>query len=214
LSWLLVVGVVANAVLGGISVLVDLHPIAIQGHLLLSMALIVAGTVLVRRAGELDGVERVAIVSEPTRRLTWLLFAITWVAVFTGTLVTGAGPHAGDENAERLDLDIASVARVHGTTVMAAIVVALAIAWQIRRRRADDASLAPAISSWLFIGVLQAAVGYVQYFNDVPELLVGIHVAGATAVMWATTTIVVDTTRQRFDPAAAARQVDAIRSEI
>jgi cytochrome c oxidase assembly protein subunit 15 len=195
LSWLLVIGVVANAVLGGISVLVDLHPIAIQGHLLLSMALIVAGTALVRRAGEPDGIERVDVVSEPTRLMIRLLFCLTWVAVFTGTLVTGAGPHAGDENAERLDLDIASVARVHGTTVMAAIALALAIAWQIRRRRADDASLAPAVSTWLFVGVLQAAVGYVQYFNDVPELLVGIHVAGATAVMWATTQLLLDTTR-------------------
>lgn len=214
LSWWLVAGVVANAVLGGISVLVDLHPIAIQGHLLLSMALIVTGTVLVRRAGEPDGVERVAVVSEPTRRLVLLLFALTWVAVFTGTLVTGAGPHAGDENAERLDLDIASVARVHGTTVMATIAVALAIAWQVRRHRADDAALASAISTWLLVGVLQAAVGYVQYFNDVPELLVGIHVAGATAVMWASTTIVLNTSRPSSDSAGAARSFVAARREI
>lgn len=214
LSWLLVVGVVANAVLGGISVLVDLHPIAIQGHLLLSMALIVAGTVLVRRAGEPDDVERVAIVSDPTLRLVRLLFALTWVAVFTGTLVTGAGPHAGDENAERLDLDIASVARVHGTTVMASIAVALAIAWQVRRRRADDAALASAISTWLFVGILQAAVGYVQYFNDVPALLVGIHVAGATAVMWASTTIVLNTTRPASDPYRRARPLVGAQREI
>lgn len=195
LSLLVAGGVVANAVLGGISVLVDLHPLAVQGHLLLSMALIVIGTVLVRRAGEPDGVERARVVSEPTQRLTWLLFALTWVVLFTGTLVTGAGPHAGDENAERLDLDIPTVARVHGVVVVTTIVVALLIAWRIRARRAGDGALASPISTWLFVGVLQAAVGYVQYFNDVPELLVGIHVAGATAVMWATTTVVLDTTR-------------------
>ena len=208
LSLLIAGGVVANAVLGGISVLVDLHPLAVQGHLLLSMALIVVGTMLVRRAGEPDGVERVRVVSEPTQLLTWLLFALTWVALFTGTLVTGAGPHAGDENAERLDLDIPSVARVHGVTVMITIGVALLIAWRIRGRRADDDTLAPAVSTWLFVGVLQAAVGYVQYFNDVPELLVGIHVAGATAVMWATTQIVLDTTR----PAAGAPQASDTES--
>jgi len=195
LSLLIAGGVVANAVLGGISVLVDLHPLAVQGHLLLSMALIVVGTMLVRRAGEPDGVDRARVVTEPTQRLTWLLFALTWVALFTGTLVTGAGPHAGDENAERLDLDIPSVARVHGGTVMITIGVALLIAWRIRGRRAGDASLAAPISTWLFVGVLQAAIGYVQYFNDVPELLVGIHVAGATAVMWASTQVVLDTTR-------------------
>ena len=58
-----------------------------------------------------------------------------------------------------------------------------------------DGSLAAPISTWLFVGVLQAAVGYVQYFNDVPALLVGIHVAAATAVMWASTHVVLDTTR-------------------
>jgi cytochrome c oxidase assembly protein subunit 15 len=197
LSLVVAGGVVANAVLGGISVLVDLHPLAVQAHLLLSMALIVTGTVLVRRAGEPDDVERARVVSAPTQLLTWALFALTWIAVFTGTLVTGAGPHAGDENAERLDLDIPSVARLHGATVMAAIAVALVIAWRIRRRGGDggDGSLAAPISTWLFVGVLQAAVGYVQYFNDVPALLVGIHVAGATAVMWASTHVVLDTTR-------------------
>lgn len=208
LSLLIAGGVVANAVLGGISVLVDLHPLAVQGHLLLSMALIVVGTMLVRRAGEPDGVERVRVVSEPTQQLTWLLFALTWVALFTGTLVTGAGPHAGDENAERLDLDIPSVARLHGVTVMVTIGVVLLIAWRIRGRRADDDTLAPAVSTWLFVGALQAAVGYVQYFNDVPELLVGIHVAGATAVMWATTQIVLDTTR----PAERAPQTSDTES--
>lgn len=214
LSLLIAGGVVANAVLGGISVLVDLHPLAVQGHLLLSMALIVVGTMLVRRAGEPDGVDRARVVTEPTQRLTWLLFALTWVALFTGTLVTGAGPHAGDENAERLDLDIPSVARVHGGTVMITIGVALLIAWRIRGRRAGDASLAAPISTWLFVGVLQAAIGYVQYFNDVPELLVGIHVAGATAVMWATTQVVLDTTRPGVGGGEASLGVPHVTDEF
>ncbi len=195
LSWLLVAGVLANAVLGGISVLVDLHPIAVQGHLLLSMALIVTGAVLVRRAGEPDDVERELVVSGPTRRLTWLLFGVTCVAVFTGTLVTGAGPHAGDENAERLDLSIQAVARLHGAIVMTALAVALLIAWRIRTHRHDRVALTSVLSTWIFVGVLQAAVGYVQYFNGVPELLVGVHVAGATLVMLVTTHVVLETSR-------------------
>ncbi len=195
LSWLLVAGVVANAVLGGVSVLVDLHPIAVQGHLLLSMALIVTGAVLVRRAGEPDGVERERVVTMRTWRLTWLLFGATCVAVFTGTLVTGAGPHAGDENAERLDLSIPAVARVHGVTVMTTIAIALLIAWQIRSRVDDRRALVNVLSTWIFVGVLQAAIGYVQYFNGVPALLVGVHVAGATLVMLVTTHVVLDTSR-------------------
>ncbi len=192
LSWALVGGVLANAVLGGISVLVDLHPLAVQGHLLLSLALFVAGTVLVRRTGESDGVARIAVVSDPARHLTWLVAGVTAMAIFTGTLVTGAGPHAGDENAARLDLDIESVARLHGVTVMTAIATVLLVAWRVRTRD-DDAPLASAVSAWLFAGIIQAAIGYVQYFNDVPELLVGIHVAGATLVTWATTQLVLDT---------------------
>jgi cytochrome c oxidase assembly protein subunit 15 len=190
----LVVGVVANAVLGGISVLVDLHPIAVQGHLLLSMALICAGAVLVRRAGEPDDVPRRRVVTAPTQRLTWLHFGLTWVAVFTGTLVTGAGPHAGDAEAERLDLAIPTAARIHGVTVMTTLAVALLVAWRIRQHGADRAALTNVVSTWIFVSALQAALGYVQYFNDVPELLVGLHVAGATLVMLVSTLVVLDTT--------------------
>ncbi|MEO6651141.1 MAG: COX15/CtaA family protein [Ilumatobacteraceae bacterium] len=209
LSWALVAGVVANAVLGGISVLVDLHPLAVQGHLILSMALIVTGTVLVRRAGEPDGAERRVVVSHTARRLTWIVFALTTCAIFTGTLVTGAGPHAGDENAERLDLDIEWVARIHGSTVMIAIAMTLLIAWRLRSHP-DDATLAGPVSTWLFAGVLQAAIGYVQYFNDVPELLVGAHVAGATVVTWATTQLVFGTTQARSGPHADVASTDAV----
>lgn len=207
LALLIAGGVVANAVLGGISVLVDLHPMAVQGHLLLSMALIVTGTILVRRSGEPDGAARDRVVTSATQRLTWLLFGLTWVAVFTGTIVTGAGPHAGDEDARRLDVDIPTVAQIHGVSVMATIAVALWLAWRIRRHAGDGVALTAAVSTWLFVGVLQAVVGYVQYFNDVPALLVGVHIAGATAVMIVTTQVVLDATRPGAaglsDPAGA-----------
>lgn len=195
LAWLLVLGVVANAVLGGISVLVDLHPMAVQGHLLLSMGLIVAGTMLVRRAGEPDGVPREVVVSTPTQRLVWLHFALTCAAIFTGTLVTGSGPHAGDENAQRFGFDIGAVARVHAVTVLTTIAVTLLIIWRTRSVARDRKALVPILSTWMFVGVLQAVLGYVQYLTDVPALLVGIHVAGATAVMIVSTVLLLDTTR-------------------
>jgi heme a synthase len=193
LSWGLVAGVVGNAVLGGISVKYDLHPMLIQGHMLLSMALIVVGTALVRRAGEPDGAVLEVTVTQPTKHLTRVLFGLTSVVVFTGTIVTGAGPHAGDENAERLNVSIPAVARLHGVTVMMTLAVALAIAWRIRSSVDDRKALTNVISMWIFVGMLQAAIGYIQYFNEVPALLVGIHVAGATAVMLVTTLVVLDT---------------------
>lgn len=207
LAWLLVAGVLANAVLGGISVKVDLHPIAVQGHMLLSMGLIVAGATLVRRAGEPDGVPRRPVVGPVTLGLTRAHFAAVCVAVVTGTVVTAAGPHAGDETAERLDVAIGAAARVHGISVVVSIALALALAWRVRGNSDDRAALVGSLSAWTFAGLLQGAVGYVQYFNGVPALLVGIHVAGATAVMFLATELLLDTHRALavgVDPAAPA----------
>jgi cytochrome c oxidase assembly protein subunit 15 len=193
LSLWLVAGVVANAVLGGISVLVDLHPLAVQGHMLLSMALIVVGTVLVRRAGDPDGVPLVRVVSEQARRLVVGHFVLSCVAIVTGTWVTGAGPHAGDADAARLDVAIPTVARIHGTTVMATLALAVVIAVRVRQSGRDRSALTAPLSTWMFLGALQAVVGYLQYFNDIPALLVGIHIAGATAVMFASTQLLLAT---------------------
>jgi heme a synthase len=144
LTWLslgLVAGVFGQAVVGGIVVLTELHPVAVQQHFLLSMVTVVNGTVLVRRAGEPDGVRRRRVVRPVTRRLVWLLAVATSVAIVTGTLVTGTGPHAGDENARRFGFDISHVARVHGITVIIAIATALAIVGWIRRHPGDRAAL-------------------------------------------------------------------------
>ena len=215
LTWLsawLVVGVIANAVLGGISVMVDLHPIAVQGHMLLSMMLITAGSILVRRAGEPDGVPRRRTVSTPTERLVWLHFVVVTIAIVTGTVVTGAGPHAGDENAERLDIAIPTAARLHAVTVLTAIAIALLIAWRLRSIAADRRALTTPLSRWIGIGLTQAALGYIQYFSDVPELLVGIHVLGATLVMIATTFLVLDT-RRAVSPDDEIRRPDDVPSQ-
>jgi cytochrome c oxidase assembly protein subunit 15 len=191
----LVAGVLGQIVLGGVTVLVDLHPIAVQGHLLLSMVLVANATVLVRRAGEPDGVECNATVSSATRATAIALAAGASLAVFTGTLVTGAGPHAGDEDVRRFGFHIPTVARVHGVTVMVTIAIALGLLWRIGRQRRERAAMTPVMTTWLFVAALQAIVGYVQYFNGVPELLVGLHVAGATALMVVTTHVVLDTHR-------------------
>jgi cytochrome c oxidase assembly protein subunit 15 len=193
LSLGLVAGVLGQIVLGGITVLVDLHPVAVQSHLLLSMVLVATAVALVRRAREPDDARRDALVSPRTSWLVWALAAMTAAAIVTGTVVTGAGPHAGDERARRYAIDIADAARVHGVTVIVALVLALVIV-ATTRRTSDGRILQAPLSSWLFVGLLQAGVGYTQYFNEVPALLVGIHVAGATA-LWAMTVWLVLSTR-------------------
>ncbi len=194
-SWSLVVGVFANAFLGAVTVWVDLHPYAVQGHLLLSMALIASGAVLVRRSSEPDGVRRERVVSSSTSQLVRGLALGTTVAVVTGTVVTGAGPHAGDENAVRLNVDIPSAARVHGASVIATLLVAVLLVLRCRRSQPDREFLQAGLSRWLTVAVMQAVIGYVQYFTGVPELLVLAHVAGASVLYVATTQLVLDTAR-------------------
>ncbi len=215
LTWLslgLVAGVFGQAIVGGVVVLTELHPAAVQQHFLLSMVTIVNGTVLVRRAGEPDDVVRRVVVRRTTRRLVWLLAVLTSVAIFTGTIVTGTGPHAGDENARRFGFDISHVARVHGVTVILTIATALALLAWVRRHRADRDAVWQPLSTWVFVAVLQAAVGYVQYFNGVPELLVALHIAGATGLYVATIHVVLAT--RRPVPAAVEVPLDGRRAEV
>jgi len=182
----LVAGVVGQVVLGGITVLVDLHPLAVQGHMLLSLALVATAVVLLRRAGEPDGEARRPVVSTITRRLAWVLAAATGAAIVAGTVVTGAGPHAGEQDVRRFGVDISDAARVHAAAVIVAIAVAAVLAARVWRHARERTPLQGQVSSWIFVALLQAGIGYVQYFSDVPPLLVGLHVLGAT-VLWAMT---------------------------
>jgi heme a synthase len=209
LSLGLVAGVVGQIVLGGVTVLVDLHPVAVQGHLLLSMILVGTAVVLVHRAGEPDDGARTTVVTGGSSTMVWALATATGVAIITGTVVTGAGPHAGDEEARRFDVSISAAARVHGVSVMIALSVAVALAIWLTRRPDDRHRLQNQLSSWIFVGVLQAAIGYTQYFNDVPPLLVGLHVAGAT-VLWAMTVWLVLATTQAPEPREMRRSAPGL----
>jgi len=135
------------------------------------------------------------VVSLKIARLVRVLALGVTVAVVTGTVVTGAGPHAGDENAVRLNVDISSIARVHGASVIATLVVAVLIVLNFRRSQVDRKFLQTGLSKWLTVAVMQAVIGYVQYFTGVPELLVLAHVAGASLLYVATTQLLLDTTR-------------------
>jgi cytochrome c oxidase assembly protein subunit 15 len=184
LSWGLVAGVVAQIVLGGLVVLLDLSPRVVMGHFILSMLIVWNAVVLHHRAGRPDG-RPVPIVSERVGSMLRLLFAGATLVVLTGTVVTASGPHAGDEQAARLDLVVRDVARIHSIAVwilLAMLLVTLRWLW------ADGAPAAvrDAAQTLLLVVVLQGAIGYTQYFTGVPALLVGLHIVGALAV-WITT---------------------------
>jgi cytochrome c oxidase assembly protein subunit 15 len=191
----LVAGVIGQIVLGGITVLVRLHPVAVQGHFLLSMVLIANATVLVRRAGQPDGVTRRVGVSYQSLWVVRAMVAMVTVALFTGTLVTGTGPHAGDPESPRFGFDISAVARIHGISVIVTITLALVLARLLGRRSIDRALLERPLGMWMFIAVMQALIGYVQYFSAVPEILVGVHLLGATLLTIATFQLWLSTSR-------------------
>lgn len=179
LAWGLVAGVVGQVVLGGIVVLTDLHPLANQGHFVLSMILVTNATVLVMRSRDRSALP----IPTATRRAARSTVLMGCLAILTGTVVTGSGPHAGDEEARRFDLDISSIARIHGISVILTL-AALLLTIRLARRNADSWSRGAGILEvTMAVGVVQGIVGYVQYFNDIPAALVGVHVLGATGLM-------------------------------
>jgi cytochrome c oxidase assembly protein subunit 15 len=186
LAILIALGVPMQGLVGAIVVLTDLNPFANQQHFLLSMVLVALATVLVSRAGEPDDGVRTPTVTRSTARQVQAVTVLTGLALVSGTFVTGAGPHAGDEKAKRFDVAISSIARVHSITVLATIGVAIALLWRLRTRHADRAVLDNHLTTWMVLAVAQAGVGYTQYFSGVPAILVGVHVALATGLWLAT----------------------------
>ncbi len=187
----LVAGVVAQVIIGGIVVLTGLHPLWNMAHFLVSMVLVSQAAMLVRRSGEPDTGSRRRHVDQTTARLTWAVGVVGTAAIVTGTVVTATGPHAGDENAVRLGFDLGSVARVHGVTVVATLVVACLLALRLWRGGGSRwQTLRTPLETVIALGCIQGTVGYVQWFAGVPVGLVAVHIVLATAIMVALVNLV------------------------
>ncbi|MCX4453319.1 COX15/CtaA family protein [Streptomyces sp. NBC_01340] len=173
--------VMSNAILGGIVVLVGLNPYTVAAHFLLSTALITVATVMWQRTRE-GSAEPRPLVGKAVQQLVWCLVAASVVLIAVGTVVTGAGPHAGDSSeVERMAVNWETVTKLHA--VLAWIVVTLTFAlWFVLK--AVDAPKGPLDRTRdLFLILLgQGVIGYVQYFTDLPEALVGLHMFGACLV--------------------------------
>ncbi|MGH3246008.1 MAG: COX15/CtaA family protein [Trebonia sp.] len=185
LSWSLVAGFCGQAVIGGLSVLYHLDAPWVVAHFLLSMLLMWAALVLVHRAHP-DWTPAAPAVRAELLWLGRLLVAVAgWVLVL-GTLTTGAGPHAGSGgNVERLPLPLERITQLHAdfALLLTGLIIATVIAVRLT-------STPPAVwrrAKWLVVAVLaQVAIGYTQYFLDLPSSIVELHVAGAT-VLWSLT---------------------------
>jgi cytochrome c oxidase assembly protein subunit 15 len=193
LAWGLVVGVLVQIVIGGIVVLTGLNPYANMAHFLVSLVLVANAFVLYRRSGD----QPVTYFREGPARIVVairLVAVSSALALVTGTVVTATGPHAGDENAVRFGFALTSVARVHSVTVL--ITIALIIFLAVRAKQMNgDSSTRDAVQALLLAAVFQGAVGYVQYFNGVPVVLVAVHIVGAIALWFAVCNLAVTPSR-------------------
>lgn len=175
-------GTFAQAILGGITVLTGLHPLIVMSHFLLSIGL-VAGCIRLW----FSFTETPHRGNSQLHKVLANIFLVTTLTVITlGTVVTGTGPHSGDENAaSRFDFDPRIVAWIHADAVWLLIGL-ITSAWVL----AAIEWLPSSTKKWLtwvtVVTLSQGAIGYYQHFNGLPELLVILHVIGAT-LLWIST---------------------------
>lgn len=178
LAGLAFLGIPAQAVMGGITVLTDLNPWTVAAHFLLSMSIIAVTTLLWWR------LRSGAVVSgfAPAVLLARLIVLAAVVVLALGTVVTGTGPHAGDKGARhRIGLDPSGVAQLHADSVM--VLIGLTVGLIVLLRVTAASAAAVRAGWWLFgIEMSQSVVGYVQYFTHLPAGLVAVHMLGACLV--------------------------------
>jgi cytochrome c oxidase assembly protein subunit 15 len=169
-------GIPAQAALGGVTVLTGLNPWTVAAHFLLSMVLVAIATVLWLRSRE-PGVGQ-PLLRRPFVLLVHGIAAVTAVVLAVGTVVTGSGPHSGDPAAGRTGLDPELVSQVHADVVFLLLGLTLALLVALYATDSPD-RIRRAARDLLLVQLAQGVVGYVQYFTDLPVVLVLLHMLGA-----------------------------------
>ncbi|MFC1227360.1 MULTISPECIES: COX15/CtaA family protein [Streptomyces] len=202
--------VMGNAILGGIVVLVGLNPYTVAAHFLLSSALIAVAAVMWQRVREGDGEPR-PLVGKPVRQLVWFLVVASVLLIAVGTVVTGAGPHAGDSSeVPRMPVDSEMVSKLHAVLAWVVATLTFALWFVLKAVDAPEGPLHRTRELFLII-LAQGVIGYVQYFTDLPEVLVGAHMFGS-CVMWIWVVRVLLSLRERPDTPAAGPPPSSDRS--
>jgi len=171
-----ILGILAQGVLGGITVLTNLNPLSVASHFVLSIFLVAAATSLHSRRHH--PFVRTSSSHVRISQYSLMHLILTFAVIVVGTLVTGSGPHAGDIDAPRLDLNIQHVAYIHGGLVLALLLLTVFYYLQSDHRYKTRRWL----GIFFFISLAQGAIGYIQYIQGVPELLVGTHLLGSSLV--------------------------------
>jgi cytochrome c oxidase assembly protein subunit 15 len=192
LAWSLVIGVLAQIVIGGVVVLTGLHPLSNMAHFLVSMVLVACAFALYQRASVPAGTPFFRSTGTFVDRYLAAMVIASMVTIVLGTIVTATGPHAGDENAPRLGFQLRTVAQTHSVFVLLTLALMVVLYASIRSLPQGSVrqSLDAAMNTLVVVTVFQAGVGYWQYFTGVPAGLVALHIAGATAFWMATCNLV------------------------
>jgi cytochrome c oxidase assembly protein subunit 15 len=181
-AWGLVAGVLAQALLGGLVVILHVAPLAVAGHYLLSAVLVANAVILNHKACEPDGVQRLVAAATPAlQRGARALVGLAGLVLLTGTFVTGSGPHGGDEAADRLPFAVVTVARLHSAAVWVFLVVVVVVIHRASSGDADPSTIGRGRVLAMLI-IAQGTLGYVQYAAGVPETMVAAHVLGSVLV--------------------------------
>jgi cytochrome c oxidase assembly protein subunit 15 len=191
-----IVGTLAQALLGGVTVLTGLNPVTVSFHFLLSMVIVAGNVALVVRASDPGDQPITALVPPLVSRLAWALVAVSAILVILGVLVTGSGPHSGDARSEnRFSFDPRTISWIHADAVLLflGLCVGLLVVLIV-----IDAPKAAVRRTWLLLVIAgtQGALGYVQYFAGLPGVLVAIHVLGS-GLVWITVLFIPSALRQR-----------------
>ena len=178
ISVLPLVGVLLQVVLGGITVLTGLNPAIVAAHFLASMVLVSLSAYLLYRVSESDEAP-VALVRREIQSLAWVTAALGAVILVLGTVVTGSGPHSGDAQTPRFGFDPRTISWLHADAVMlfVGLVVAVLLAVHLT---ASDSRPQKVWRAVLVVTLLQGLVGYTQYLTGLPEVLVMVHMLGAS----------------------------------
>jgi len=180
----LVIGVLVQVLLGALVVITGLNPWSNMAHFLVSMALITTAVLLVDQAKPQlqKRSDSVSCLSPVTIRTSKWIVALSGIAIVFGTLVTGTGPHAGDERAIRLGFDLRTITRAHSMFVLLCVGLTLFLFVRIKKQTREWEILGRPLEIFLAAAVAQGALGYLQYFSGVPAQMVALHVALAIAV--------------------------------
>ena len=179
-------GIFAQGVLGGITVLTKLNPIPVAGHFLLSIPLIAGALSLRQRMlGRVSERKQSSTLNPTTITIAKFLVPLTALVITLGTLVTGSGPHAGDEQAKRFGFDTRMISWLHADVVIALISLTLALLLvnRVSNESTSNPSFTKAVALFLAVSLGQGTLGYIQYFTGLPELIVGLHLLGS-ALVW------------------------------